>query len=103
VRHKGQPTGSYREINLLRAKGWPVRARRMVEMLKNGQPCGGKNGRLLVSGQMSATRFEGSSAMVVECGQILFRMRRFCLSKNISRFFKKNRNSPLLKLPITVR
>ncbi|WP_439627647.1 hypothetical protein [Shinella sp.] len=72
-------------------------------MLKNRQPYGGKNGRLLASGQMSAGPIDWQRMMVVECGHILFRMRRFALAKNISRFFKKNRDSSLLKLPITVR
>jgi hypothetical protein len=72
-------------------------------MLKNRQPCGGKNGRLLASGQMSAGSIAWQRAMVVECGHILFRMRRLAVQKNILRFFKKSRDSSLLKLPITVR
>jgi hypothetical protein len=72
-------------------------------MLKNRQPCGGKNERLLASGQMSAGSIARLRAMVVGCGHILSRMRRFELAKNILRFFKKSRDSSLLKLPITVR
>ena len=41
--------------------------------------------------------------MVVECGHILSRLRRFPSQKNILNFFKKSRDSSLLKLPITVR
>jgi hypothetical protein len=41
--------------------------------------------------------------MVVDGGHILFRMRRFRRLKNISRFFKKNRDSPLFKVSITIR
>jgi hypothetical protein len=52
---------------------------------------------------MSGTPSGRKRAMVVESGHIVFRMRRFGFAENISGVFEKKRNSPLLKVSITVR
>jgi len=52
---------------------------------------------------MSAGRIAGMEKMVAGCGQILSRMRRRAGAKLFSHSFKKNRDSSLLKVPITVR
>jgi hypothetical protein len=57
VRHKKQPTGSHREINLLRGIPASQTIYRAGKVLKIRQPVGGKIGRLLASGQMFMARF----------------------------------------------